>query len=71
MTETRQPNLADPTFEPTDEQINEVLRDAARLARWRAAMAAQGIKVLSMGMSIEDQARLADAWQRETTATHR
>lgn len=71
MDDALQPNLADPTFEPTDEQINEVLRDAARLARWRAAMAAQGIKILSMGMSIEDQARRADAWERETTAAPR
>lgn len=70
MDDTR-PNLADPAFEPTDEQFNELLRGAGRVARWRAAMAAKGFKVLASGMSIEEQERQADAWDRENGATGR
>ncbi len=68
MDDQQHPNLADPAFEPTDEQMSDLLRSAGRVARWRAAMAAQGVKVLAMGMSIDEQARQADAWERDNSS---
>ena len=58
MDKQRQPNLADPAFEPSDEQLKEILRGAGCFVRWRATMAAEGIKVLALGISIDEQARL-------------
>lgn len=71
MDQNPQPNLADPAFEPTDEQINDVLRSAARLARWQSAMADQGVKVLTLGLSDEEMCARARAWDREPTTDSR
>lgn len=61
------PNLADPTFEPTDDQWAEILRDAGRVARWHSAMADAGVKVLALGLTPAEESRRALAWEQEQT----
>lgn len=58
------PNLADPSFEPTDTQFAEITRDAARTVRFRKAMAARGVKILAMNLSAQEERRLMEAWER-------
>lgn len=64
------PNLADPEFEPTDQQFQDITRSAARTVRFRKAMAERGIQILAMELSAPDERRLMEAWEREE-ALHR
>lgn len=60
------PNLTDPGFEPSDDQWEAILRDAGRVARWRAALAKDGVKVLALRLTPEEEDRLALAWEQES-----
>lgn len=59
------PNLADPSFEPTDSQFADITRDAARTVRFRKAMAARGVKVLAMNLPPQEERRLMETWEHE------
>lgn len=59
------PNLADPDFEPTDQQFQDITRSAARTVRFRKAMAARGVQILAMELAPQDELRLMEAWERE------
>ncbi len=65
MVHIRKGSLANPGFEPTEEEWTEVLAGAGRLARWQAAMADQGVKVLALDLTPEERCRWADAWAKE------
>jgi len=56
---------SDPETEPTNEQLEEITVQAFRYVRFRAAMADLGIKILAIGLSLEEEHAIMTAWERD------
>ena len=61
------PDLTDPDWLPTDQEEIEFLEAAARRVAWEKAMAKQGVMVLTLGLSPEQEEARINAWARSNT----
>lgn len=63
MAEDLKPSFDD--FEFSEQEIEEIGDQMVVLVKWRSAMAQQGIKVLSLGLSAEEEISLANEWYKK------
>ncbi|MFM9938830.1 MAG: hypothetical protein ACKVP7_04965 [Hyphomicrobiaceae bacterium] len=60
------PDLTDPHWLPTDQEEIEFLEAAARRVAWEKAMAKQGIMVLTLGLTPEEEEARINIWARSS-----
>ena len=60
-------DLTDPDWLPTDEEELDILEAVARRVAWEKAMASQGIMILTLGLTPEEEQSRIDSWARTLT----
>ena len=59
------PDLTDPNWLPTDTEELQMLDSVARRVAWEKVMAARGIRVLTLGLTPEQEQAAVDSWARQ------